>query len=326
MYLTGSTGFIGFNAAKFLAAKNFKIFTAARTGPKSQDRTADLSNRGLSIFSGNFYDHSVLDSVFKNKIDYVVHIAALRGETDESQEVYQKINVQATRTLLEYALKHKVKRFIYCSSVGVYGTNPKFSPASTETQYFGDSNYHNSKIDAEKLVEEYRQKGLDTLILQPTITYGSGDDGFLPRLIELVKNRRFPNPAGDIKIHLLSIKVFEQVLEQTLTKQLPRNKYIIADRNFVELNTVVNLIYMHFYHRLYPKWIKIPTVIFRAGEFLLLKLKKKKTAISLKLISRDWFYDVSETANDFPVELRDTKREIKKYLETEYNHEFTARS
>ena len=176
---TGATGFIGsYTAYALKEAFQCEIIAPVRkiNGYKN---TNVLSEKGIILKVGNFYEKDFINSIFQNnKIDYVIHLASLRGAGKGTWEDYLKINVKGTEYLLDSAYQNGIKRFIYCSSVGVWGTIPKKIPPDESTPYVGDSFYHKSKIESEKIVNNYIAKGLDAIMIRPTITYGMGDDGF----------------------------------------------------------------------------------------------------------------------------------------------------
>jgi nucleoside-diphosphate-sugar epimerase len=58
---------------------------------------------------------------------------------------------------------HKVKKFIFCSSVGVFGTIPEKVPANLGNPLNGDNEYHYSKIIAEKASSAIHRYGSQCL-------------------------------------------------------------------------------------------------------------------------------------------------------------------
>jgi len=84
-----------------------------------------------------------------------------------------RINVGGTRNVLEAARSGGASRFIYISSVAVYGITPAdHTDESRRLRPTGDP-YADSKIDAEREVVRYsRSHGLPCVILRPAIVYG----------------------------------------------------------------------------------------------------------------------------------------------------------
>ena len=99
----------------------------------------------------------------------VVHAAAWTGGPELSPEAGYRVNVEGTRNVLGAARVPGVERFIYISSVAVYGVNgAPFVDESMPTPPVGQA-YSDSKIAAEKLV---RGSGLPYVIIRPASTYG----------------------------------------------------------------------------------------------------------------------------------------------------------
>jgi len=299
--VTGATGFIGSHVTeKLLSDQSYEVVTIVRN-TKNYKNVEELENKGAILAKGNFYDRNFLEELFeKFPIRNVIHIAALRGGGVGTWNDYYKVNVKGTQALLEVAFNHQIKRFIFCSSVGVFGTIPEALPANLSTHLVGDNDYHNSKILAEKKVHEFINKGLDACIVRPTITYGPGDDGFPMTLVKMVKKRIFLLPQKDIKIHLLDVFSFAGLLSQIVkSHNLKQRVFIAADESPVSLKELVELIHYHYYKTNYPYILRIPRLLFEilAKTFQLTGNKKWLTRILL--ISNSWHYDISDTISKF---------------------------
>lgn len=89
----------------------------------------------------------------------------------------REVIVDGTRNLLEAALRHRVRRVVYLSSVAVYGEVSGQAPEESPLAGTG-SEYADSKIEAERLCREYAGRGLPVTILRPTIVYGPFSDSW----------------------------------------------------------------------------------------------------------------------------------------------------
>ena len=99
----------------------------------------------------------------------VVHSAAWTGGAELSDAEGLRVNVEGTRNVLAAAQAAGVERFIYVSSVAVYGVNrAPLIDESMPTPPVGQA-YPDSKIAAERLV---RESGLPYVIIRPASTYG----------------------------------------------------------------------------------------------------------------------------------------------------------
>jgi len=177
--ITGATGFVGSHVSReIVATGKYKVLAIVRHINNYKNTNA-LSKDGVLLIRGLFYDDQVLEAIFnEHRVGYIIHLAALRGAGSGEESEYYKVNVLGTELLLEHALRSGIKKFLFCSTVGVYGTIPSKVPAGLSTPLAGDNAYHQSKISAEQRVLNYIAKGLDGYIIRPAIIYGLGDRGF----------------------------------------------------------------------------------------------------------------------------------------------------
>ena len=78
-----------------------------------------LDSGNTTITYGTMTDHASLKEAVTG-VTHIVHVAAVIGP-GISNEVYDKVNVEGTRVLLEVAIAQKVQRFTLISSVSTYG-------------------------------------------------------------------------------------------------------------------------------------------------------------------------------------------------------------
>lgn len=125
--VTGGSGFIGINIAQVLSqdSDNYVILYS-RSKPPHQAMEVLAGQVGNVVWEqGDVQDEIRLNEVMTDhKIDYVVHAAVItpnaereKGQMNEIVEV----NCLGTLKVLAVAKKHNIKRFVYVSSVAVYG-------------------------------------------------------------------------------------------------------------------------------------------------------------------------------------------------------------
>ena len=308
--ITGATGFIGSHVTeRLLSHEAYAVVAIVRkaTNYKNTDR---LRSRGAILVEGNFYDRRILDDIFtKFPIRHVIHLAAVRGVGTAKKAEYYEVNVSGTEVLLEHSLRNRIRKFIFCSSVGVFGTIPKELPANPRTDLHGDNDYHHSKILAEKKVEEFIQRGLDAYILRPTITYGVGDNGFSKSLVTLVKKKMLLLPLTDVRIHLLNVSALAELLTKMIHVESSKQRiFIAADKEPVSLKELADSIYSHYYKMNYPRLLRLPTPFFEILSSTFQLTKNEKWLTRILLLSKSWYYDIKETIQMFqyvPVETKE---------------------
>lgn len=196
--VTGGLGYFGRVLIDKLIKQNFSV------------RVVDLS-----LYQNNFSNNLPTDielvkgdirnvKMFKKSlkgIDHVIHLAALVGDTicaNHPQAAYE-INTLASKNLAKFSAG-KVKNFIFSSTCSVYGYNLKTLNENSSLNPI--SLYAWTKIEAEKFIQSYIDKGLNPTIFRMSTLYG-----FSPRMrFDLVINRFCAQAYFDKKITLWSGK------------------------------------------------------------------------------------------------------------------------
>jgi nucleoside-diphosphate-sugar epimerase len=110
---------------------------------------------------GDIRDKKKLTLAMKRS-DLVVHCAAALPLYDK-QDIYST-DIAGTQNVVESALKNKVERLIHISSTAVYGV-PKHHPIVEDDKLVGVGPYGEAKIEAEKICESARKKGLTVSVI-----------------------------------------------------------------------------------------------------------------------------------------------------------------
>ncbi|WP_416388883.1 sugar transferase [Mediterraneibacter gnavus] len=138
-----------------------------------------------------------------SEYDVIFHVAGIAHAdvgaiTEEQKELYYKVNTELTLEVAEKAKRSNVKQFIFMSSMIVYsGCKERIITSSTEPKplnFYGDS-----KLQADKKLQEMVTDGFKVVVLRPPMIYGKGSKGNYPQLAKLasrlpvfpiVKNQR----------------------------------------------------------------------------------------------------------------------------------------
>lgn len=183
--LSGSTGLIGSYLIDIIMAANKKedlncnIYAIGRNKEKLQKRFFDYLNN--SCF--NIIEHDVNNRIDLpiNTIDYFVHLASNTNPYLYSTKPIEtiKTNILGSINLMDYAVKCHCKKFLYASSVEVYGENKdrinKFKEDSCGyiNQNTLRAGYPESKRCGEALCQAYiKEKELDIVIARFSRVYG----------------------------------------------------------------------------------------------------------------------------------------------------------
>lgn len=302
--ITGITGFIGGHVCQRLMADDTHTIIGL-VRPESPETRYDEFRPAIRVQSLNFTDRMAIDALFaQHQFDWVLHIAALRGGGAASRTEFDRSNIDAPIILAEAALKYGA-RFVFCSSVGVFGTIPQHLPPTETTPKVGDNYYHFTKIEAERRLSALQAQGLPLVIVRPIITYGIGDRGFPFLLIKLTEQGLLPLPTQDIHIHLADVRTLAEAFAQiVMTPETMGKTYTITDVAPVSLDALVNHIASRLTGRPYPGWKRFPTSLYRLAEFGFAHVIKNEAWLTrVQLMSRDWFYDGALAAHDLCLNL-----------------------
>ena len=180
--VTGGAGFIGSHVCDSLLDRGFKVVCVDNFNdyydPEIKERNIQKAsgNNNFVLYRVDITDKIELRKIFeKEKIDKIIHLAARAGVRDsfENPELYEKVNVEGTRNLLEFANEFKIKKFIFGSSSSVYGLNKKLPFSEGDSIENTISPYANTKKKAEELCKEYSARfGLNIICLRFFTCYG----------------------------------------------------------------------------------------------------------------------------------------------------------
>ncbi len=120
-------------------------------------------------------------------VDIVYHAAAAVWNPVLPRAIYDEVNVEGTRLLIEACRRRSVRRMVFTSSMDVVVDGRRPIVDGDESLPYPSSPpkdpYSRSKIRAEQLVLEANDSELATCVLRPTGMYGPHDKYHLPNLI-----------------------------------------------------------------------------------------------------------------------------------------------
>jgi UDP-glucose 4-epimerase len=171
--LTGAAGFIGSNIFNILNDGINKITVIDNL------KTGNLKNlpNDVNIINCDCSDEKIL--LFNETYDCIIHVAGQASKEGSFNDVFYDLNsnTKSTLVLLEYAKKIQCKRFIFISTVCVYGgvNNPGFFNEHSEIYY--DTFYSIHKYTSEKYLRLYKKYyDIDYTIFRLFTCYGPGQD------------------------------------------------------------------------------------------------------------------------------------------------------
>ncbi|MFA5142605.1 MAG: NAD-dependent epimerase/dehydratase family protein [Candidatus Omnitrophota bacterium] len=172
--VTGGAGAIGGNLVKFLSAHGAKVVVIDDLSAGFADNLS--LGRKVVFYEDTILNDEILKKVFKERIDYIFHLAAHFANQNSIDHPCEDLltNALGTLKLLEYGRRHAVKRFIYASSSCVYGSTDKKMTEDLITRL--ETPYAVSKLTGEEYVHFYhRYYRMKATVVRYFNAYGPGD-------------------------------------------------------------------------------------------------------------------------------------------------------
>lgn len=247
--VTGGSGFIGQHLVDLLLAQGEDVRIIDLEPPS-------VLKTGTTFIQGSVTDRVLVETVLNNA-RFVYHTAAIPHLWAPDPAIYQEVNVNGTRTVLEAAVKAGVERVVHTSSSSVLidrtiGDELDMVDETRDTtkeNLFG--HYARSKWQAETLALDYVDR-LPVVVVMPTLPLGPGDrngtpptrmlqdfiNGKAPAYINCLLNivdvrdvaaghvlaceRGQPGQRYILNHHAIDMVVFLQYLEELTGRAMPR--------------------------------------------------------------------------------------------------------
>jgi UDP-glucuronate 4-epimerase len=177
--ITGGAGFIGSHVSDLLLDEGWEV-VAVDNFDASYDPSIKRCNiqrsverSGYRLLELDIRDSLALDEKIEGEFDVVVHLAGKAGPRQSilDPELFESVNVEGTRSVLEFSKRRSVPRVVFASSSSVYGINESL-PWNEEARPMPISPYAMNKLAAEELGREYARDGLGFTALRFFTVFG----------------------------------------------------------------------------------------------------------------------------------------------------------
>lgn len=169
--LTGATGLLGNAIARLLVNEGRSVRALVR----DPARAAGVVPAACELVAGDVTDRSSVARAAEG-CDVVYHASGLPEQWLADATLFERVNVEGTRHVVEAALGSGISKFVYVSTIDVFRFPPPREPFD-ESQIDPkpkDTAYERSKQRADRLVVEALDKGLPAVFLHPSGIYGPG--------------------------------------------------------------------------------------------------------------------------------------------------------
>lgn len=241
--VTGATGFIGATLVRRLLKEGNTI------GVLSRDETKlDTSfKEKVKIYKADISDLASLEFSLSsiNDVDVIFHLAACIDYSASKEKLFQ-VNVEGTSNLLNLAVKHGIKKFVFTSSIEAIGPIKREDIPADESHVCQPVNtYGESKLEAEKQVIRFGSEGkMATVILRLGNVYGPGSLSFILPIATAIlnKDKRYLYVNRDRYVwHPVYIEDVVDGIIKAAVKKGTNNTYILTGAEYVTVGVLSRL-------------------------------------------------------------------------------------
>lgn len=171
--VTGGAGFIGSHLCEELLKLGARVVCLDDFSAGKKSNVAFMESENFTVAAKDVgAKDDQMDELFSDT-DIVFHNAASKKNIClDNPHRDMEVNAGGALNLLQYSVKHGVKKFLHASTGSVYG-EPSVFPTTEEHPFRPVSYYGVSKLAGERYVDVFnRLHGLDTTILRYFHVYG----------------------------------------------------------------------------------------------------------------------------------------------------------
>ena len=214
--ITGGTGLLG----NFLAEDLIKQGHSLVMYHRRDNPSGPLQNHpSVSWIQGSLFDMAALEEAL-DCCDAILHVAGMVAFAPHQYAEMNRVNVEATKLLVDIAKDFQVNRFVHISSVSAIG-RPKHQTDITESALWEEdtkvSEYAKTKHLGEREVWRGIEEGLAANIINPSIVFSPGEEvrSSLRLLDRAHKGQRFYFPGSFNYVDIRDVAQLVKVLLET---------------------------------------------------------------------------------------------------------------
>ena len=168
--VTGGAGFMGSHLAEHLIGRGYHVTVLDDLSGGFRENVP----AGARFVEGSITDHALIKKLFAaERYDYVYHLAAYAAEglSHFIKKFNYENNLIGSVNLINAAVNHEVKCFVFTSSIAVYGANQV--PMTEEMVPRPEDSYGIAKYAVEQELQvSHEMFGLNYVVFRPHNVYG----------------------------------------------------------------------------------------------------------------------------------------------------------
>lgn len=313
--VTGSTGFIGSAITRELIKNGEEVKVLIR---KTSD-TRNIDNLEVEKVYGDIRDVDSMRSALKG-CDTLFLTAAYFAHWAPNPKLLYEVNVGGTKASLQAALEADIEKVVYTSTNNAIAASGPM-PATEEKAFnYWESkdHYSMSKYIAENEARMFISKGLQLVIVNPTLVIGINDIKPTPSgqmIVDVVK-KKMPGYI-DGGINIIDVEDVAQGHILAVAKGKVGDRYLLGNRNitvYEYLKLIADIAGVK------PPAIKLPYKlalalghIFELGSYIT-KKPPVVTASEVRIGKMTEWYDCSKAVNELGLPQTPIETTIKKAI------------
>lgn len=238
--VTGGTGLVGAHLLYQLVKSGHNVRAIYRDLERTKktqrvftyyaEDYLELFNR-IEWVAGDILDITSLNLAFKD-VTAVYHAAAFISFDPRDRKKLMKTNVEGTSNIVNLCVAHKIKKLCYTSSIAAIGPSLDSSKVTENNDWIEGNNtdYANSKYDAEMEVWRGTQEGVPAIIVNPGVILGPGywktGSGLFFHAVYKGQKYYLPNGTGFVGVNDVA-KAMIDLMDSTIKNE----RYILVSQN-----------------------------------------------------------------------------------------------
>lgn len=295
--ITGGAGFVGSHLIDYLVEDGEKL-ESIRVLVEPGQNLSNLDGRKVEVVVGDIRDKKIVKKAVDD-VSVIYHLAAMTVDPGKTYEDYKTVNTNGTKNLLESIDIKKIKKFIFFSSISVFGL-PAWSGDMINYDESYRKNYAEpygkSKFYAEK---EVIDSGIPYVIIRPTTVYGPKDKAGIYQLFKAVEiNRFFIVGNGNNLMDYVYVKDLVRGARLAEKSRVVNEDFIIGAGKPTTQKQIINAVYssvkrtqsnIHI-----PKWVLLPLSYPVEKIFMIVGMKPLLFPNRVKVLTANCYFNTDK--------------------------------
>jgi dihydroflavonol-4-reductase len=237
--VTGGSGFIGRHVVAALQGSGVGVRVLDLAPPD------DTVGPNVEFMAGSILDPKRVEAAMTD-VRHVYHLAGIAKLWTRDRSDFDRVNAVGTATVMRAAAARGVARLVHCSTEAILLPARRTEAIIDETVQPEAKDmpgpYTRSKLAAEQSVLAAVDRGLDALIVNPTVPIGPGDRNLTPPAAMLAMFLNGQSPAYlDCTLNLVDVRDVAAGMVLAASKGRTGERYILGGEN-VRLSELLRLL------------------------------------------------------------------------------------